>query len=604
MTQNNQTIDVHKIRMVVFDIDGTLADTAELVPAGQRRKPDDFLKMIGPSEVSSDLTRIPNVRSLTSNLNRCGIRVAVISSAPAAYAGTVCYLLGVEADTIIAANNDQELRTKADRLKWLAKSPKWQHLSNEPSPSIGIADVLYIGDMPEDSLAASEAGCKFQHIDSYILDATKSNPLAQLETLCKSIVSGALSPSERGRLWQHNRFEARNHHQRDVIDNLNSRNYFVDLSIPELMLDPDGLPGVLNQFDPGSPIQTPLIDPSFVTREEYVENRILKAELFTAIAQDSCARLQDIRDYYPQLVGTKVFAHLKYWDSKLGQDLWKHIKNWQNMESGPEVNLFHLEFIALFMSASIWVQHKLFDPSSPKPHIVPLPSSHYNAKQPARASNRLARRISELTELPYFEILEKHRKIMAIAQGADLYFDSVILVDDQLTQGSSAEKAIAALCRQVGKVELRVWSSKHFKPEALNQHESDTNFQTSTHVLSDSRTISDPPLVKSRTHRLPRPPKEKSPPVISSERVAEIYISVVEPDTASNVRIEYFHLESSGRSGTLTLRVETRFWATKVRPHLPTIAEKIVRETGPSFSLRIQVIGEFRKVLESLWKTS
>lgn len=601
MTFNLQSFDFSRIRMVVFDIDGTLADTAQLLPTGQRRVPHDILGLIGPSEAHCDaLARIPNIRRLTSNLNRCGIRVAVISSAPAAYAGTSCFMLGVEADTIIAANNNQELRSKADRLLWLAEAPKWQYL--KPSPAMEVFDLLYVGDMPEDLNAANKAGCHFQHMDDYLSDKSGSSPLAKLERLCEEIVSGVTSSSERTQSWQQRRFDARNHHQREVIEQLKSRNLFIDMSIPELMTDPDGLPGVFNPFTTSSPIQTPLIDPSFITREEYSQNSQLKSDLFLAISQEYGAHLQHFTGQHPFLARTKVFAHLKYWDSRLGQDLWRHIKSWQNMASGPEVNLLHLEFISLFMSASIWVEHNLNDPNAMRPKIVPVPSSPYSEKHPARASNRLARRISQLTNLHYVEVLEKRESQIRMTNefATDLGF--IILIDDQLTHGRTAEKAIATLSGHVSDIELRVWSSKHFKAEEprSSQNENSLNSQKAPiDILKDNNRYVNKRV---KTSNASHPVKERISLALSNDKLLEMIRSIMGIEIASLVQFDYFHIESSGRSGTLTLRVSSRSSATQIRPHLPMLANEMLKQTGPDFSLRIQVLGEFRKVLESLQK--
>lgn len=597
MTFAMQPSEINRIRMVVFDIDGTLADTADLVPNDQRRKPDDILKLLGSSSVHLDLTRISNIRRMTSNFNRCGIRVAVVSSSPKAYAGTVCYLLGVEADTIIAANNKPELRTKADRLRWLASTPKWQYL--DASPGIALSEILYVGDLSDDSDAAKEAGCRYQHIDSYINDRSKSTPLSVLEKLCEEIVSTKTPKGNDGLIWQQKRFYVRKNHQQEVIDNLNLSNFTIDMNIPGLMLDPDELPGVINPFDADSPIQTPMFDPSFVTRDEYVTDRSFKSNLFVAIAQEHSAQRQFFSKDYPHLAKTQVFAHLKYWDSKLGQELWKHIKNWQNMESGPEVNLLHLEFIALMMASSIWSQHDLHEPSLSYPAIVPIPSSPYSAKRPARASNRLARRISQLTDLPFEEALEKRDGRIVISDDVEFSFKSVILIDDQLTQGKSAEKAIAALGNYVENIELRVWSSKHFKAEDPRDPWADDFSQTANHSNIDYIKLPESNLVKAYEKYDEPINKDELLSVFSTDRIIKTIRDLDEPEIASNLFFENFHFDSSSRTGTLTLRVKTSLWATKSYPFLAVIEEVLMKETGIPFSLRIQIIGAFGTALES-----
>jgi hypothetical protein len=207
-----------------------------------------------------------------------------------------------------------------------------------------------------------------------------------------------------------------------------------------------------------------------MTREEYQNDWDIKCKLFEAIAISHPAQLQQFDETFSFLSKIKTYAHLRYWNSQLGQDLWKSIKHWHNMKSGPEVNLLHLEFVALFMASSIWVQHNLSNSSLPKPSLVPLPSSPYSSSSPARVSNRLARRIAQLTELPFMEIFEKQNDKIIFVGSKGIELDSIILIDDQLTMGNTAEKCLAKIVGHIQNIELRVWTSKKFtfnSPERL-----------------------------------------------------------------------------------------------------------------------------------------
>lgn len=469
MSSSKEFSGVSNIRMVVFDIDGTIADTANLVPYKQRRKPDDILKLLEPSAVDSDLIRIKNIRRMTSNFNRCGIRVAVISSAPAAYVGTMCFLMGVEADTIIASNTEPGLTTKADRLLWLASTPRYEEFDEEFDTSISMKDLLYVGDLSEDAVAAQSAGCLYQNIEEYLNDAEQLSQLSRLEKRCEDIVSGNLPLADESHNWHMGAFEAGKEWQLEYLHGVSESWYGIDISNPDATMDDLIRSGLFNPFKPNSPIQRPLLDPSFMTREEYQNDWDIKCKLFEAIANSHPAQLQQFDETFSYLSKIKTYAHLYYWNSRLGQDLWKSIKHWHNRKSGPEVNLLHLEFVALFMASSIWVQHNLSNSSLLKPTLVPLPSSPYSSSSPARTSNRLAQRISQLTGLQFKEVFEKRHGEIILVDKDNSRLESVILIDDQLTFGKTAEKCLKKIYDQIHNVELRVWTSQKFLTNLPNK---------------------------------------------------------------------------------------------------------------------------------------
>lgn len=229
MTVDQEPLDVTQIRMVVFDVDGTIGDTADLVPSRQRRKPDDILKLLDPSAVSLTRLRLKNIGQLTSAFNKCGIRVCVISNAPAAYVGTMCFLAGINADTIIASNSHPELATKMDRLRWLAKS-RFKNNSG-----ISLNQVLYVGDLPDDFEAARNAGCHFLNVDTYLNDPNGSTLLSRLDKLCEEIVSGA-EPLENLNLnWHIGFLESRNETQQEILTGLIEGRYHINLDGPEIV---------------------------------------------------------------------------------------------------------------------------------------------------------------------------------------------------------------------------------------------------------------------------------------------------------------------------------------------------------------------------------
>jgi len=138
-------------RLYVFDLDGTLADTADL-PRG-RRMPHMLLDE-DPMDEAHDPDRWAyinkeNVRvaSLPGGLESFGHRVAIITRSPRAYASTLCGLLGIES-MLVWPSTDTD---RAGKLRELARLGE-----------VEIEDVVYVGDEEEDAQAAHEAGCDFE----------------------------------------------------------------------------------------------------------------------------------------------------------------------------------------------------------------------------------------------------------------------------------------------------------------------------------------------------------------------------------------------------------------------------------------------------------
>ncbi len=139
-----------KIRAVVFDLDGTLANTAELTNG--RRVPYDVLSLSPPEGNAEHLKFGDSREQLPGKLATLGYRTAIVTASPSAYASTLLDLLLVDFERLLAGS--VVYSSKAQKLKALAEY--WEMQTSE---------LIYIGDKLEDEEAAVEAGAEFLHVD-------------------------------------------------------------------------------------------------------------------------------------------------------------------------------------------------------------------------------------------------------------------------------------------------------------------------------------------------------------------------------------------------------------------------------------------------------
>jgi len=138
-------------KAVVFDLDGTLADTADLVGGNSRRKPADVLMTSEPGARGRSWRFDDHRDLIPGNLAALGYRVAIVTASPTAYASTLADLLNIDFERLLAGGP----RSKAEKLRHLADF--W---------GIDSIDMCYVGDRYQDPNsddidAADEAGCEF-----------------------------------------------------------------------------------------------------------------------------------------------------------------------------------------------------------------------------------------------------------------------------------------------------------------------------------------------------------------------------------------------------------------------------------------------------------
>lgn len=174
MTKSSYSYENSAVRLRVYDMDGTLANTENV--ADGRRLPFDLLSGSPMTSWFGNSGYLPSIwpegdpnfglpRITRSGFNMShapaidivsGVPVALITRAPVAYASTLAGLLGLERYPIWASSR----LSRAEKLAALAKM-----FRVEPGA------VVYVGDQNEDRQAADEAGCKFEVPDEVVRPA-------------------------------------------------------------------------------------------------------------------------------------------------------------------------------------------------------------------------------------------------------------------------------------------------------------------------------------------------------------------------------------------------------------------------------------------------
>ncbi len=446
------------IDVVVFDLDGTLLDSEKLVERDRRRTPYDLLRFTGDSDETTPLKKWKDVQKHLSYLIQCGIKVAVITESPKAYASTACFLLGIDFHILIPNNTDPALNTKSKKLAYLSSGLKPDPQSSNSSAAWNPgAKMLYVGNTRDDESAAKELSIYYQDIHNF-LSSKSSNLKRFLRHMADVVEAESGGDSAEGCRHSKHRSNRRLRQSTSLqhlsLDRVMSGNVS---SFSEITANLPAECLAFYELEDAKPYLRPIIHPDFVTRYEYEHSEPLLSRLFHALHVQFGSHSLDTSRVHKDLANLETFAHLSYRHSLLGQKLWLRIKDWKGNSSGPEVSLLHLEFIAICMAASISIEetHAV---------IVPTPSSVFSQVKPGRISHRLAKRISNLTGHAYFEAIGRQDGKQLLLNPKGIPFEStVILIDDQLTTGSTISRAVNALSEGgVGGVQIRVWTASSF----------------------------------------------------------------------------------------------------------------------------------------------
>lgn len=436
------------LKVVVFDLDGTLADTANIeLLVNNYRSPFDLLSITPAMDEQKRLLFDKSMIWKISYLIQCGIHVYLITKAPKPYASTLSYLLGIDFCGLIPSNST--LATVGQKLAYISKITKSEK-----------SEMLYIGDLEEDEKSAGEFGCFFQFPTWTKEHIGKRDRIEHWFKICgervnkegeATGVSKILESKYEERLLLQDALTSRSDQELDFSENLISCNFPVN-KLHENVFSKPALPDVLMK---------PFVNPHLFTRFEYETDQSLRIKLFNLL---NFAGLGPQQIKSPSSFMTAKFADVElhcsvgYRSEVLGSSLWQIIKDWKGIGSGPRVHLHFMELVALGMSASLYFRDEFAV-------IVPVPPTQISSEHPGQISFRLAHRISQLTEIPLLNLMTKDENGLIKANYARYPFSRpVYLIDDQITTGKNAQKCIEAL-HEIGVTDIKVftWSSSKFE---------------------------------------------------------------------------------------------------------------------------------------------
>lgn len=421
------------IRVLVLDLDGTLADTAEITTG--TRLPAHVLSLSKPSEFNPSLLIHGDLKRQINCLIGSGLGVYVITRAPKSYASTLIFLLGIDFHALIPST--KRFPSIESKLEYIIETE-----------SVSPSEVLYVGNEVSDESAAKTVGIYYQDIDEVY--EMRDNYRTHLQDIIKLCESADISESKSAKIIAQ-RQQSNISKSIDIMERVENGSALSDTEYSQVFL--------ANPLDDKflrNDILEPFINPSFISRFEYDTDYEVRKRLFNFLINlgFTCKLIKTpftIPNYFDEVL---VYSHYKYDDMS---HWWTTIKNWSYPNSGPKPELLHLEFIALSMAAFL---DKIDFPFV----LVPVPSTEFSAQKPAETSLRLAHRVSQLSGAPIFDMFKKNSEGEISSKYPNLKFQrSVFLLDDQLTKGDNAIQCLNILANKyVLDVRVHTWTSKHF----------------------------------------------------------------------------------------------------------------------------------------------
>jgi len=431
------------IQVVVFDLDGTLADTAHITQ--KVRLPSHVLRLSRPEDSNSNLLMHMDLKRQVHWLIYSGIKIYVITRAPKSYASTLIYLLGIDFQFLIPSS--KRFSTIESKLNYIIESE-----------AVTPNEVLYIGNEEKDEKASRNVGTFYQNIDEVFgIPRKHRNHLQNLVSLCETAEESDSKSANKITETQTENLRVTNE-LLDFIDNKSATPGFNAANVLKVLTPQIFCSNPLDDKFLAGDVLKPFINPVFISRYEYDGDSSTREKLLRFIQQLGFTRkLINPPFKIPERLIYKdllVYSHYKYEDVSTW---WAYIKDWKWPDSGPNVALLHLEFIALTMAAS------LIGVDSPLV-IVPVPPSEFSDSKPSETSLRLALRVGQLSDTPVFALFKKDSEDNIYAEFPETKFDrTVLLLDDQLTKGRSALKCLEILSEMgVRNVQLHTWTSKFF----------------------------------------------------------------------------------------------------------------------------------------------
>ena len=466
-TNASPSKSISGVRLVVFDLDGTLANTRRL-PTGIRT-PYQLLEPYGWLD-HQDWSFSDAVSRTPDDLLRRGYGVAIATRAPLDYASTLLHLLGVSTQLIRASCGATE-SAKANVLLEIALQ-----YGLEPT------EMLYVGDLEQDRLIATIANCQFVFAKD-LLSGELSRRLPQWVPPVKNLMIqepfGRATSESQAKLFKRDlpmtglfAKLSKSFHQGipdaefhtsllyDVTNNKIAKKKLVaGLSFLSLLTRP----GTSNRnewqvllfknvdFGAANCLVSDIagifqIDPRLVTRAEI-------------LIQDNDHYLRSISKLFPggsvdvvrENCTVQLQAAFKYsFNAAEYGNYMRQAKNYSmSNSSGPHIQLGLLDFMADVVAGLVINLPSLSDDTV----LIPIPSSQFSDVHVGEMSMRLADAVSKRTGLQLWPIVYKEDGDAEWNVGDpgdffDLGFPypaNAILVEDQSTTGDSLVKASKAL---------------------------------------------------------------------------------------------------------------------------------------------------------------
>lgn len=476
-TSARKTRSVDHTALVIFDLDGTLANTASLE---QRERSSAWLLAPGLSPDNSASTPSQwawsrEISDVPALLLERGHRVRIATNSPAPYASTLTHLLGVEHQGLYARCGGESGKVRV--IKQILSETTFQ-------PS----NVIYVGDTDSDARIASSAGVRHltatQLLSGEILESLQT-PLYGFDVTPK-IDAGVDRVEVRKQLVGDENVPF----YRSDLRVTSEERYLFELfaRVKEWTSSPrldtcDFVSDVLDEAQTDSPLAeyyrtllfyTLRTHPGLTSRRE-IQEVLLKYpkigerwDFQTVSVSDEFEKFgfqptiltrreqlsEQVRELFlgatarmfPPIVNGGLSCVVNYWrDDPIG-GLLKTVKDYHGSKgSGPAVRLGILDGVADLCAAMMRVQ--------PRIPLVPVPSSPYSAGQPGQVSIRLASAIGARASKAVIHLLElapssargpKQFRLRTEAEKLLPAGSPYDLFDDQITNGTTIES-----CKQV-----------------------------------------------------------------------------------------------------------------------------------------------------------
>jgi len=453
---------------VVFDLDGTLADTASLDIGNRiRRVPHDVLKIartVNHSYDTAELMFNDGRERIPGYLAARGYRIGIVTDSPVAYASTLIGLLQIDFERLLAGKANRECKNKTQKLELLIDY--WKIENPE--------ELLYVGDTEDDAKAAANVGCCFMPVSqiNYLRDLEEFPAIVREPASFNhpSILNDLHEIATCKQCGRRNSIASILDYGNNTCFGHGCEYEFSDL----------------NRFDLLAQIFTKLqIEPGNENRKklQYIFFSILTEEVRDCVL-DFCPEegrfqfppwlltkseisessrvhywfLEGLNNLFPlrEQLGTDS-SYLVPYKSDYGEDLYKQLKDFKNKRDmkRPEVHHSLGWIIAAAMAA------KLKESSYVGiPYLVPIPPRGFSEEFPGEFSFRLTSQITD--HLPDFHGDLFHPFLVRYGSGIaidDDLFQSflyeldkyewvdldILLIDDQHTMGNSMRKAKTAI---------------------------------------------------------------------------------------------------------------------------------------------------------------